>query len=231
MIETPDPTPAGDIDAQARKREWLRYYSQKRIGEQLLQVQMLDGLVVDSVLEVGTYFGLVSAMLDNAGYAVTTLDVVAPSFAKPALPHVAMDLTAIEPGKLDGFDCIMCCATLEHIRYEQAEEALRAFHGSGSRYVVISVPYMGTQFFLQMYLNRHAFARHVSFKKLRWLRPFTFDEAADPWGHKWEIGYRGFPLRKFERTLDAIGFKRLRREFSYPSYCVFYALENPAALS
>lgn len=228
-VETPEPTPANAIDGQTRKREWLRYYSQKRIGEQLLQVQMLDGLAVDTVLEVGPYFGLVSAMLDNAGYAVTTMDVVAPSFAKPALPHVIMDLTAIEPGKLAGFDCIMCCATLEHIRYQQAEAALAAFHGSGSRYVVISVPYMGTQFFLRMYLNRHAFAQHVSFKKLRWLRRFSFDEAADPWGHKWEIGYRGYSLRKFERTLDSIGFKRLRREFSYPSYSVFYTLENPAA--
>jgi hypothetical protein len=206
----------------------MRYYSEKRIYEQLLQVHMLKGLPANSVLEIGPYYGLVTAMLDNAGYEVTTMDMIPRSFERPDRPHVVMDLTAIDIDKLRGFDCIMCCATLEHITYEQAVEALRAFRAAGPRYVVTSVPYQGTQLFLRLYLNRHAFAEHLSFKKLRFLRPFRFDAEADPHGHKWEIGYRGRSLRQFERMLREVGFKILRRDFSYPSYCVFHTLETVA---
>lgn len=224
------PTPAADIPRAARKKEWQRYYSRKRIHEQLLQVHMLAGLEVDSVLEIGPYYGLVTAMLDNAGYSVTTMDIVPPSFEKPAVPHRVMDLTAPDVETLRGFDCIMCCATLEHVHWPQAEAALRAFHAAQSRYVVISVPYQGTQLFWQLYANAHTLAQHFAFKKLRSRRAFAFDEAADPYGHKWEIGYKGYPLKRFETLLDAIGFRRIRRDFSYPSYAVFYALENPTAL-
>ena len=64
--------PASEIPAAERKREWLRYYSPKRIHEQLLEVRMLAGLPIASVLEIGPYLGLVTAMLDNAGFEVTS---------------------------------------------------------------------------------------------------------------------------------------------------------------
>lgn len=219
--------PAARIGRDERKREWMRYYSEKRIYEQLLQVHMLEGLAVDSVLEIGPYYGLVTAMLDNAGFAVTTMDMIPRSFESPDRPHVVMDLTVPEADKLRGFDCIMCCATLEHVTYAQALDALRAFRDAAPRYVVISVPYQGTQLFVRLYANRHTFKEHVAFKKLRFLRPFTYDAAADPHGHKWEIGYRGRSLRRFEEDLAGLGFRILRREFSYPSYTVFHTLEAP----
>ena len=217
--------PAAGIGRDERKREWIRYYSAKRIYEQLLQVHMLEGLAVDTVLEIGPYYGLVTAMLDNAGYEVTTMDLIPRSFEKPDRPHVLMDLTAIEPEKLRGYDCIMCCATLEHIHFDQAIAALRAFRDAGPAVVLISVPYQGMQMFFQAYLNRYKAAEHFSLKKFRFLRRFAFDPAADPYGHKWEIGYRGQSLKRFEATLRDIGFRILRRDFSYPSYCVFHTLE------
>ncbi|MGB8275443.1 MAG: class I SAM-dependent methyltransferase [Alphaproteobacteria bacterium] len=218
--------PAAEIGREERKREWVRYYSEKRIYEQLLQVRMLRDLPIHKVLEIGPYYGLVTAMLDNAGYEVTTLDRIAPSFARPARPHITMDLTAIEPERLAGFDCIMCCATLEHVYPEQAEAALRAFHAAGAPFVLISVPYQGVQLYLRAYLNGFTFKQHVSFKKFRALREFRFDPKADPYGHKWEIGYKGRSLRRFEAMLRDTGFSILRRDFSYPSYSVFHMLER-----
>lgn len=218
--------PASEIPAAERKREWLRYYSPKRIHEQLLEVRMLAGLPIASVLEIGPYLGLVTAMLDNAGFEVTTMDMIAPSFERPRRPHIEMDLTEIEPKRLEGFDCILCCATLEHLPFEAAETALRAFHASCVPYVLISVPYQGTQAFFQAYLNRYLFRQHFSFKKLRFLRTFRSDPSAGGHGHKWEIGYKGRALKDFERLLTEIGFTIRRREFSYPSYCVFHLLER-----
>lgn len=216
------PKPAAQITPEERKREWIRYYSPKRIHEQLLQVQLLENLPISTVLEIGPYYGLVTAMLDNAGYEVTTMDRRPLSFSRPARPNIDMDLTAIESAKLRGFDCIMCCATLEHIAPDQAETALRAFRASGAPYVLISVPYQGHQLFHQLYANRHTFAQHFVWKKLQFMKEFRPDP--QPFGHKWEIGYKGRPLKRFETMLRDIGFTILRREFSYPSFAVFHML-------
>jgi hypothetical protein len=216
--------PAAEITLQERRREWMRYYSPKRIYEQLLQVQLLDGLPVSKVVEIGPYFGLVTAMLDNAGFEVTTMDRNPPSFERPARPYIEMDLTAIDPAKLGGFDCIMCCATLEHVPYLQAQSALRAFRRSGAPYVLISVPYQGQQLFQQLYFNRYMFAARFAWKKLRFLKEFPGDP--DPMGHKWEIGYKGQSLKSYEAMLKDVGFTILRRAFSYPSFAVFHMLGN-----
>jgi hypothetical protein len=217
-------TPAEQISREDRRREWVRYYSPKRIYEQLLQVHLLDGLPIEKVLEIGPYFGLVTAMLDNAGYEVTTMDLCPPRFLRPARPYIEMDLTAVEPAKLTGFDCIMCCATLEHIPYPQAVAALRGFRESRAPYVLISIPYQGHQLFYQIYLNTMMFAAHFGWKKFRSFKEFPGDP--DPLGHKWEIGYKGRSLKSYEAMLTDLGFRILRRSFSYPSFAVFHMLGN-----
>lgn len=219
--------PAVRIEKEHRKHEWARYYSPKRVHEQLLQVQILKGCRIDTVLEIGPYYGLVTAMLDNAGYEVTTLDMIERSFERPARPHIVMDLTRIDRDKIRGFDCVMCCATLEHIHYEEATEALRAFREVGTRYAAIAVPYMGFQLFFRLYLNRYTVQEHFSLKKFRGLRTYRFDAVADPYGHKWEIGFRGRSLKRYEKNLTDLGWRIVRREFSYPSFSVFHLLENP----
>ena len=67
-----------------RRREWFRYYSEKRITHQWFQVHLLEGLAgVERVLEIGAHLGLVTALLDNAGFEVTTLD----RWPKPGKSH------------------------------------------------------------------------------------------------------------------------------------------------
>lgn len=217
---------ADAITRTERTAEWLRYYSPKRIHEQLLQIHMLKDVAVRSVLEVGPYYGLVTAMLDNAGFAVTTLDLGERRFSGP-WAHLKMDLTAPDHRLLQGHDCIMCCATLEHIPYADATRAVQAFWASGTRFVVVSVPYEATQLFFQLYLNGHVLRQHFALKKLRAVRRFRYDVAADPYGHKWEVGYRGYPLRRYEAMLRAPGFRIVRRDFSYPCFSVFHLLERP----
>lgn len=215
--------PVEAISPLERQREWVRYYSPKRIYEQLLQVHLLEDLPITRVLEIGPYLGLVTAMLENADYEVTTMDRQPPMFRRPQCPHLEMDLTAIEPEKLRGFDCIMCCATLEHIEWPQAKAALRSFRESGSPYVLISVPFQENEIFYQLYANRFTFEHRFALKKLRFLKEFSVDP--DPYGHKWEVGYKGRSLKTYETMIRDSGFKILRRRFSYPSFAVFHMLE------
>lgn len=213
---------------QERRQEWHRYYSEKRITHQWFQVHMLQGLAVDSVLEIGPGYGLVTAMLENAGYRVTTLDRLPAQFKPPSGGHRQIDLMAATPEDLAGHDWLICCETLEHLLWEDVDAVLAKFRQSGVPYVLISVPYMGFQLDWRLYLNLHRWRHAFSFKKLKFLKRFRFDAEADPWGHKWEVGYRGHSLKDLEAKLRGAGFDIARRDFTSPCRSVFYVLKNPS---
>lgn len=222
-VVTP-PTRAAMDDAARRRREWYAYYSEKRIGHQWMQARLLEGLDARTVLEVGPYLGLVTAMLDNAGYDVTTLDLFPPPFERPRRPHIEADLATCEAGSIAGFDVILCCETLEHLPWTDAAATLAKFHESGARYLVLSVPYEGFQLGWSFYLNPFAWRHAFALKKFRGRKVFRVHD--DPWGHKWELGYRGYSVRRWERLVENAGWRIARREFTHPCRSVFHLCER-----
>lgn len=126
---------------------------------------------------------------------------------------------------LAGFDAILCCETLEHLHWPDADAILAKFRQAEPRFLVISVPYQGFQIDWRLYLNAHTLRHAFAFKKLKSLRRFQADEAADPYGHKWEVGYKGYSLKALERLIAEAGWRVARREFTTPTRSVFYLLE------
>ncbi|MBT4488140.1 MAG: hypothetical protein HOK30_13430 [Rhodospirillaceae bacterium] len=210
-------------DPAARRAEWFRYYSDKRIGQQWFQLHLLQGLDVQRVLEVGPNLGLVSALLVNAGFTVTTFDMLPSQDPRPDISHIQGDLTKIAASELAGHDAILCCETLEHLPWDQVESVLATFRAAGPRHLVISVPYMGFQIDWRLYLNAVTLRSKFSFKKLNFLRRFKA-EKQDPWGHKWETGYKGHSLADLEAKIKAGGWRIDRRDFTSPTRSVFYLL-------
>ena len=202
---------------------WTAYYTAKRIGQQWLQVQLVNELPVANLLEVGPYLGLVTALLDNAGYRVTTLDAGPRRFAQPPGRHIEADLLALEPSRIAGFDAILCCETLEHLPWDRVPDMLRRLRASGARFLVVSVPYEAFQFELSLYLNRWAVRQRLQLKKLRFLRRFA--PGPEPDGHRWEIGYRGHGLKTWETMLQRSGWTIRKRDFTHPCRSVFHVLE------
>jgi len=205
-----------------RARAWRAYYTEKRIGHQWMQLDLLGGLPATRVLEVGPHLGLVTAMLANAGYDVVTLDRGPRRFERPAGPHLEIDLTRLDPAAIRGFDAILCCETLEHLAWADVPGVLRAFRAAGAPHLIVSVPYEGLQFHLSLYVNPWRFRQRVAFRKGRSLRRF---EAGPPGAHQWEVGWRGMPLRTWERALQAAGWRIARRTFSAGCRSVFHVLE------
>jgi hypothetical protein len=203
------------------REDWRAYYTAKRIGQQWLQVELLGRLPAQRVLEIGPHLGLVTAMLDNAGLAVTTLDVGPRRFARPEVPHIEADLLTLDPRSIAGFDAILCAETLEHLPWDRVPEVLATLRASGTPYLVVSVPYEGFQLELSLYLNRWTLRQRFQLKKLRGLRRFRPGGAG---AHQWELGYRGHGLRAWEAALRAGGWRILRREFSYPCRSAFHVL-------
>ena len=89
-------TDSSSHDSQFRTA-WHGYYSEKRITHQWLQVALLQELPVRSVLEIGPYLGLVTAMLASAGYNVTTLDIEAQSQGIGSKQHIQADIRDVDP--------------------------------------------------------------------------------------------------------------------------------------
>jgi SAM-dependent methyltransferase len=201
---------------------WRAYYSEKRVLHQWTQLDLLAGTGARRVLEIGPAYGLVTAMLANAGYEVTTLDRVKPGFASPRIPHIEADITALRPSDIGGFDAILCCETLEHIDWDAVPLVLAALRDSGAKHLVVSVPYHGFQITFDLYLNARAFRHYFSMKKLLSRREFAREP---PGGHQWEVGYKGFPLQRWETRLSECGWRIVRRAFTGHTRSVFHLLE------
>ena len=97
------------------QKEQFRYYSEKCIGHQWFQLHLLDNLNVQSVIEIGPSLGLVSAMLANAGFSTTTLDLQKSQDPHPDIHRIRGNLIDIDASVLSGHDAILCCETLEHL--------------------------------------------------------------------------------------------------------------------
>ena len=203
--------------------EWRAYYSEKRVVHQWTQLDLLAGTEARRVLEIGPAYGLVTAMLANAGYEVETLDQLQRQFASPDARHIEADITALAGKDIAGHDAILCCETLEHIDWEEVPPVLTAFRDSGARWLVVSVPYMAFQITFDLYLNAKALRHYFSMKKLLSRRAFTREP---PGGHQWEIGYKGYPLKRWEARLATCGWRIVRREFTAHTRSVFHLLER-----
>ena len=208
----PEPGPA----------EWLAYYSRKRIIHQWTQIYLLGATDSRTVLEVGPARGLVTSLLVNIGYDVHTLDRGPRSFAHPNVPHLEKDICELRSDEIAGYDAILCCETLEHIEWGRVCSVLATFRQSGAKYLIVSVPYMGFQVFVELYANGSTLRHYFSMKKLLWRRDF---QAEPPGGHQWEIGYRGYPLKLWEERLNESGWSILRRDFTEHCRSVFHLLK------
>ena len=224
MVEDMAPTDFTDNPGE-RQEEWFRYYSEKRIGHQWFQLHLLKGLAVKSVLEIGPNLGLVSALLANSGFTVTTMDILPSQDPRPDIRHIRGNLNEINAHSLSGHDAILCCETLEHLPWHQVQAVLAKFFSARPKYLIISVPYMGFQIDWRVYLNTSTGRNKFSFKKLNFLRRFKID-ASDPWGHKWEVGYKGYSLGALEKKIDTAGWNIIRRDFTSPTRSVFYLLNR-----
>ncbi|WP_439577588.1 class I SAM-dependent methyltransferase [Elioraea sp.] len=207
-------------DPAANRAEWHRYYSPKRSPHQHAQIELLGRTTAQRVLEIGPYLGYVTALLDNAGYAVETLDLGPRQFTRPDVPHHERDLTALDPAALGGFDAVLCCETLEHLPFGTARQVLHGLHDTGAGHLIVSVPWSGLHLWLAVQVAPGWLRTALH---LKWPNRFrTYVAEPDPLGHKWEVGYRGTSLAVWEDALAAAGWRVRERVFTAPTRSVMH---------
>ena len=158
---------------------------------------------VKSVLEVGVGNKIVSGILLNRGYDVKTIDIdqeVKPDFIEDIRNPVSLSGNS--------FDLILCCQVLEHLPYSDFITTLKNLYQISKRYVIITLPYTSTGTFKFYFYIHFPFLGSVSYMELFNLisRRHVFNGQ-----HYWEIGKKGYRLRKVRKDIYKSGFRIIKQ--------------------
>lgn len=170
------------------KDRWVSYWYQIR---KVLQFNP------KSVLEIGPGSKTVTDMLRKAGIGVTTADV-----APDLVPDIIASVTKL-PMPDDSFDLVLAAEVLEHLPFVEFPLALTEIHRVSKRYAVISLPHAGYVFSLEFKIP---LLRKV---ELIYKLPFFWKTHVFNGEHYWELGKRGYPVRKIKQIIITNGLKIL----------------------
>ena len=165
-------------------RRWMSYWC---------QIKEVLAFKPQAVLVVGKGDGLVSEYLKLKSIKVITLDI-----DEDLKPDVAASVVKM-PFNDREFDAVLCAQVLEHLPYEDFNKALLEIYRVNRSGAVISLPHFGPAI---RFLLKIPFLPELKFIiKLPYLQKHQFKGE-----HYWEIGKRGYPLRKIKAEIKKSGF-------------------------
>ena len=184
-----------------------RWMSYRRQIDEVLKVKP------DNVLEIGIGNGLVAWYLKSCGISVITLDI-----DKELKPDVVGSVEKM-PFDDNSFDVILCAEVLEHLPFEKFPKALSELKRAAKKFVVLFLPHWGWTF---------RFCLKIPLlPPIRILWKISGVLRHKPGEHQWEIGKRGFSLRKIKREINSAGFKILNDRILFENpYHHFFILEK-----
>jgi hypothetical protein len=171
------------------------------------------------ILEIGPGNGLVTTILRAMGFSVQTLD-----FDQHVHPDIHMDVTDPRLSELaHGFDLVIAAEVLEHITYDDARMVLERLRAITPR-LLITLPYTSERSRLLSWS-----IKIPGFRRFQFTKKIFFGRAVHAFNgqHYWEIGKRGFPLRKIRSDIRSAGW-RIEQEFLNPenTYHYFFILQR-----
>ena len=155
-----------------------------------------------NILEIGIRNRIVSDVLEKLGFHVKTLDI-----DKSFNPDFLVDIKGDDILKIkEKFDLIIASQVFEHLEYA---EFLKVLHkiSSVSQKLLITLPYMheNSLFFALSIrlplLKRKKIKLSSAFKY--YTRKLTHSRNPE---HHWEIGLKGFPLRRIKKDIKKNGW-------------------------
>ncbi len=151
----------------------------------------------ERALEIGLGMGLTTWILRRWGLDVSTLDV------DPALrPSIVGDLRRM-PFADNAYDTILIAEVLEHLPFEQFDEALAELRRVTGKSLIITLPcpLVGFNVGLNLPILDPIFLS-LGFRQMSKPR---FDGQ-----HYWELDRRGYPKRRIRRHIRDAGFEIVR---------------------
>lgn len=144
-----------------------------------------------SVLDVGPGSDLLKNILQSfkPDLVYKTLDI-----APDLNPDYIGSVTEI-PLPDCSFEAVVAFQVLEHIRFEDFENAINELHRVSKKYVMISLPHFGPSLEMQIKIP---FLRRLRISaKIPWPKKHVFGGQ-----HYWELGKRGYPVSRVRKKLE-----------------------------
>ncbi len=169
------------------------YNDKKRWASYWHQINEVLSLKPSSVLIVGKGSGLVSEYLKLGGIKITVLDI--DESLNPDVVASVLDM----PFQDNEFDAVLCAQVLEHLPHDDFNKALSEIKRVAKNGVVISLPHFGPAI---RFLFKLPLLPEIKFMiKLPYPIKHVFKGE-----HYWEIGKRGYPVRKIKKEIIKSGF-------------------------
>lgn len=196
----------------------------------LCQMQVIHNLRgVKRVLEVDPGEAYCANNLRNLGLCYDTLD-----FETTHSPTYVADFATYEPSFEHSqlYDLTCAFQVLEHMPYDMFKKNLLKLKAMSNKYVFISLPYSCRGFSVNLNIQNG--------QNNRWLRKFDFYLGTNlpnrryrteymeefPWAvHYWEIGRKGFKLKKVLNDIESVGLTVIKRFHSQNPYHYFILCE------
>jgi SAM-dependent methyltransferase len=188
------------------------YETKQRFCSYWHQIDEIRRLYPRRTLEIGVGTGFVSGYLKKQGLNVTTLDCL-----QTLGPDILGSVLNI-PLAADTFDVVSCCQVLEHLPYVDFLPALKELARIAKSYAVLSLPDKTTVYRIDLDLPRLPPIRRL----VHHPRPRPEIHKLDT-EHHWEIGKRGFALKRIELDILASGLRIVKsyRVFEMPYHRFF----------
>ncbi|MDU8946144.1 class I SAM-dependent methyltransferase [Ovoidimarina sediminis] len=191
------------------------YMTKRRWTSIWAQYKTISELAPDSTLEIGPGLGLLKLIGNLYGIDITTFDL--DSDLKPDFVGNVTNL----PFNENKFDLVCAFQVLEHLKYEDAQLALREMKRVSGRNILISLPNAQLVWRYCIYLPK------FGERKSMFARPFwkpvehKFDGE-----HYWELNKRGYEVERFLSDISK-EFRILKNWRSWDNpYHHFFLLEK-----
>lgn len=189
------------------------YIDKERFMSFYYQLQLINEVPGTDILEVGTGSNFLKRNLDQQ-YNYHCLD-----FDLSLKPDIAGSVTDL-PLKDDCVDIAACFQVLEHLDFSLFEKSLLELKRIAKKNVIVSLPYKGYFYYFSC---RVPVLKTI---KLELFIPKFFFNFRFKDQHHWEIGYKGFPLKRIKNILQKHFHIRKIIHPSEHKYHIFFALEK-----
>ncbi len=178
------------------KRRWISYWYQ------IQEISSLQG--VHSILEIGPGNKIVADTFCKMGYYVKTLDQ-----DPQTQPDFVADIRNKQRFPKEDFDLILCCQVLEHLPFSNFVPILKNLYALTQKYLLLSLPYTSYGTF-KPFLHVHLLP---FLKPISWAAIFNLFPRSHIFNsqHCWEIGKKGYSLKKIFKDIEQGGFKIVKK--------------------
>ena len=190
----------------------MSYDSKRRFSSYWHQINEIITIGPDKILEVGVGSGFVRMYLMNKKIDVITLDILF-----ELIPDIVGDVIRL-PFKKNSFDAVSCCEVLEHMPYSMFIIALKELNRISKRHILLSIPDSTPVYRINLELPKLKPVKKLIPHPMPRSKYHNFDNE-----HFWEIGKKGYSLKKIKSDINLIGFEIVKtyRIFEYYYHRIF----------